>query len=148
MSFTRHDSCHGRFGWCHGATAVVLFLAGVIPAMAQDANTSGESVKTVISQNLPNVPGKTLTVVIVTYAPGAKSAPHHHAGFVFAYVLKGEIRSQVSGGSVTIYHAGEHFIEPPGAQHLVSENASATQPAQLMAVFVADQGAALTMPLR
>jgi hypothetical protein len=40
--------------------------------------------------------------------------------------------------------ANEGFFEPPGSEHLISENASATEPASLLAVFVADDGAQLT----
>jgi hypothetical protein len=46
-------------------------------------------------------------------------------------------------GPARIYRAGEAFYEPPGSEHLVSENASATEPASLLAVFVADDGATL-----
>ena len=45
--------------------------------------------KTIASEALPNAPGQTLTAVILTFAPGAKSAKHHHAGSVFVYVLSG-----------------------------------------------------------
>ena len=101
--------------------------------------------KPVFAQPLPNVPGKTLTAVVVGYAPGGKSAEHHHAGSVFAFVLSGAIRSENSAtGPVRIYKAGESFFEPPGSEHLVSENASDTEPASLLAVFVADDGAQLT----
>jgi hypothetical protein len=41
--------------------------------------------------------------------------------------------------------AGETFFEPPGSKHLVSENASATAPASLLAIFVADDGVQLTI---
>jgi quercetin dioxygenase-like cupin family protein len=85
--------------------------------------------------------------VVVNYAPGGKSGAHHHAGSVFAYVLSGAIRSQVStDGPAKVYKAGESFFEPPGSSHLVSENASQTEPASLIAVFVADDGATLTLP--
>ncbi len=118
---------------------VVLLGAGVI------VRADGDRVKPVFSGQLPNVPGKSLTAVVVNYAPGGKSQAHHHAGSVFAYVLSGAIRSQVSpGGGVKVYRAGESFFEPPGSEHLVSENASATEPASLLAVFVADDGATLT----
>jgi quercetin dioxygenase-like cupin family protein len=104
-----------------------------------------ESAEPVLAEHLPNVPGKTLTAIVVKYPPGGKSPAHHHAGSVFAYVLTGHIRSQVSGaGPARVYGAGEVFFEPPGSQHLVSENASATEPASLLAVFVADDGAHLT----
>ena len=45
---------------------------------------------------------------------------------------------------VETFKVGESFFEPPGAIHLVSENASSTEPAELIAVFVADEGATLT----
>jgi quercetin dioxygenase-like cupin family protein len=53
-------------------------------------------------------------------------------------VLSGAIRSQVDDGPVTVYKAGEHFTETPGAHHRVSENASDTEPAKLLAIFVVD----------
>ena len=67
------------------------------------------------------------------------------AGSVFAYVLTGAIRSENSATDpAKVYKAGESFCEPPGSEHLVSENASATEPASLVAVFVADDGPRLT----
>ena len=103
-----------------------------------------ETVVPVTSHALPNVAGKRVTIVRVTYGPGGFSRPHQHAGSVTAYVTKGEIRSQLGGGPVEIFKTGESFFEPPGATHLVSANASATEPAELVAVFVADEGAQLT----
>jgi len=98
-----------------------------------------------MSQALPDIPGKELTAVMVNYAPGGKSAPHHHAGDVFAFVVAGSIRSQNSAtGSARVYQAGEAFFEPAGSIHQVSENGSTTEPAKLLAVFVADAHAQLT----
>jgi quercetin dioxygenase-like cupin family protein len=105
----------------------------------------GVEVKPVRVEKLANARGQTLTVVTVNYAPGGKSGKHHHAGSVFAYVLSGAIRSENSAtGPIKVYKAGESFFEPPGSEHLVSENASATEPASLLAVFVAADGARLT----
>jgi quercetin dioxygenase-like cupin family protein len=119
---------------------VALAIAGVPAAYAE-----GDKVTPVRSEKLPNAPGKSLTAVVVNYAPGGKSASHHHAGSVFAYVLSGSIRSENSAtGPARVYKAGENFFEPPGSEHLVSENASATEPASLLAIFVADDGAQLT----
>jgi quercetin dioxygenase-like cupin family protein len=101
--------------------------------------------KLVRTEKLPNVPGKSITATVVSYPPGGKSRPHHHAGSVFAYVLSGTIRSENSAtGPVKVYKASESFFEPPGSRHLVSENASAKEPAMLLAVHVADDGAQLT----
>jgi quercetin dioxygenase-like cupin family protein len=83
--------------------------------------------------------------VVVNYAPGGKSTGHRHAGSVLAYVLTGEIRSENSAtGPAKVYRAGESFFEPPGSSHLISENASAAEPASLLAIFVVDDGAQLT----
>ena len=46
--------------------------------------------RTVFSAQLPNVPGKTLTAIVVEYGPGGSSGP------------------------VRVYRAGETFFEPPG----------------------------------
>lgn len=91
---------------------------------------------------IPNIPGKSILGVVVDYPPGAGNPPHHHAGsaFVTAYVLQGAVRSQVDDGPVKIYHAGEYFTEKPGAHHRVSENASKTEPAKMLAIFVLDTG--------
>jgi hypothetical protein len=38
------------------------------------------------------------------------------------------------------------FFEPPGSTHEVSNNASAAEPAKLLAMIFAKKGAQLTMP--
>ena len=89
-----------------------------------------------------NASGKSLEAVTVSYPPGAKSGAHHHANsaFIMAYVISGAVRSQLDGEPARVYHAGETWSEAPGAHHAVSENASATEPAQLIAVFLLDTG--------
>ena len=102
---------------------------------------------TVFSAQLPDVPGQTLTAIVVEYGPGGSTPAHRHAGSVLAYVLSGQIRSENSAtGPVRIYRAGETFFEPAGSTHLVSANASDTEPASLLAIFVADDNAQLTQP--
>jgi quercetin dioxygenase-like cupin family protein len=44
----------------------------------------------------------------------------------------------VNDGATQVYKAGESWSEPPGASHPTSRNASKTQPAKLLAVFVVD----------
>lgn len=136
----------GRVAFSCGALVIagsMLLLHGA-HADEQAGNAGGHE-SLLMSRALDNVPGSKLTAVVVTYAPGGKSPPHHHAGSVFAYVIAGEIRSQNSAtGPVRVYRAGESFFEPAGSVHLVSENASSTAPAKLLAVFVAPGGAQLT----
>src|ERR1700736_3935807 len=113
-------------------------------AVSDPAGSTLDTVEPISSHALPNVPGKRVTIVRVFYGPGGFTRPHRHAGSVSAYVTKGEIRSQLGGGPVEIFKAGQSFFEAPRATHLVSANASNTEPAELIAVFVADEGAQLT----
>ena len=108
------------------------------------AGSPQDKVEQIASYPLANVPGKRVTIVRVSYGPGGFSAAHRHSGSVTAYITKGEIRSQLAGGPPEIFKVGQSFFEPPGSTHLVSANASATEPAELIAVFVADEGAQLT----
>jgi quercetin dioxygenase-like cupin family protein len=113
-------------------------------ASSEPAGSTLDTVEPIGSYALPNVPGKRVTIVRVFYGPGGFTRAHRHAGSVTAYITKGEIRSQLAGGPVEIFKVGQSFFEPPGATHLVSANASNTEPAELIAVFVADEGAQLT----
>ena len=124
-----------------GCRLGLLLLAGLMLGGSVETGHSAAEVPTPAFQRaLANVPGKKLVVVRLDYAPGAKSKPHHHApsAFIYAYVLSGEIRSQVGDEPVRIYRAGESFYEDPGAAHRISENASRIRPASLLAVFVVD----------
>ena len=127
------------------ATALVAGVAMVAGGGTASSQSAGEDIKPVASEKLPNVPGKSVSAVVVSYAPGGKSTKHRHAGSVLVYVLSGTIRSENSAtGPAKDYKAGESFFEPPGSEHLVSENASTTEPASLLAIFIADDGAELT----
>ena len=120
--------------------AVALAAVSVTGASAQDASDDKSRVRLVYDQVLPNVPGKSIRGVLVEYKPGGLSPAHTHpnSAFIYATVLEGAIRSQVNDGPVTTYRAGESFSEFPGDRHAVSENASTTEPARLLAVFVVD----------
>jgi quercetin dioxygenase-like cupin family protein len=117
-----------------------------LPICASEASSdpSLNKVELISSNALPDLPGKRVTVVRVTYGPGGFTPPHRHAGTVTAYITKGKIRSQLKGGPVEVFEVGQSFFEPPGAIHQVSANASNTEWAELIAVFVADEGAQLT----
>lgn len=128
------------------ALAATLCGASMLFAPSAARAADGQA-KTVFSTKLANIPGKSLTAVVVTYGPGGATPAHRHPGSVFAYVLSGEIRSENSAtGPAQVYHAGQSFFEPPGSTHLVSENASKTEPASLLAIIIANTGAALVMP--
>ena len=131
------------------STCAVLAFSTAGPLYAHD--NEAQRVTKNFEATIPNIPGKSLTVVEVDYAPGAASAPHSHAksAFIYAYVISGAIESKVNDGETRVYRAGESWSEPPGAIHSISRNASKTAPAKLLAVFVLDTSdAPLTTPIK
>ena len=131
-----------------GAAWAALTIATATPAAAQGV---GQKVTPHFQQAISNIPGKSLVAVVVDYAPGGTSPAHTHAksAFIFAYVLSGEIESQVNDGPRKVFRAGESFYEAPGSLHAVSRNASETEPARLLAVFVVDtDDKQLTTPVK
>jgi quercetin dioxygenase-like cupin family protein len=117
-------------------------------AQETGAPVFGETVKTVFERAIPNIKGKSLIALEVTYTPGGKSPSHFHAksAFIYAQVLSGAIRSQVGDEPAKVYQVGEGWYENPGSHHRVSENASDSEPASLLAVIVADPTDPLTIP--
>ncbi len=121
-----------------------IFSAAAFAALSITAVSAGErpagKVTVVFDHALPNVPGKSMKGVLVEYGPGGGSPAHTHpkSAFIYATVLEGAIRSSVNGSPEKVYMAGENFYEEPGSHHEVSANASDTEPARLLAVFVVD----------
>jgi quercetin dioxygenase-like cupin family protein len=131
------------------ATCVAGVFAMAGAASARDGEA--ETVTKTFEAAIPNIPGKSLIAVQVDYPPGAASPSHTHAksAFIYAYVISGAIESEVNGGGTRIYRAGESWSEEPGAVHSISRNASKTEPAKLLAVFVLDTNdKALTTPIK
>ncbi len=88
---------------------------------------------------LADVPGKSVTTARVVFPPRAYTPAHRHPGSVTAYVASGSIRSQMEGTPAKTYSAGSTWFEPAGAVHLFAENPSATETAELLAIFVTDR---------
>lgn len=134
-------------------TTLALSTALIFNCFASYADDSKnrphETVTPNFMKEIPNVPGKSMIAAVVTYPPNGASPSHHHAksAFIYAYVLEGEVRSSVDGSAPKIYKVGESWYEAPGAHHTISENASDSKPAKLLAVFVVDSGdKVLTVP--
>jgi quercetin dioxygenase-like cupin family protein len=104
------------------------------------AAENGPKVTVVYDHALPNVPGKSLKGILVEYGPGVATPGHVHpkSAFIYATVLEGAIRTSVNDGPVVTYRAGQNFSEMPGDRHTLDENASKTESAKLLAVFVVD----------
>jgi len=137
----------------HAASALAVSLATASahdvakPGLAYD--TKDAKVTLVYEHPLPDVPGKSVKGVLVEYGPGGYSSAHTHArsALIYATVLEGAILNAVNGGETETFTVGQNFTELPGDHHDVSANASKTEPAKLLAVFVVDtDDTALTTP--
>jgi quercetin dioxygenase-like cupin family protein len=126
-----------RFIYTLIVCALIVATIDVGSAIAADKNPK---VTLVYDHILPNMPGKSVKGVLVEYGPGGSSPAHTHpkSAFIYATVLEGAIRTSVNDGPVVTYRAGQNFSEMPGDRHTVDENASKTEPAKLLAVFVVD----------
>jgi quercetin dioxygenase-like cupin family protein len=116
-------------------------------AFAHETAAPSEKVTVLQDQMLKNVPGKKALMIEVDYEPGQSSIAHKHQGTAMAYVLSGEIISQVKGEKAITYKAGEFWYEPAGSEHLVSKNASTTQPAKLLVFMVLAPDEKVLIPL-
>lgn len=122
------------------ALAFTLFAS----AMAHDPS---EKITVLQEQLLKNAPGKKAMMIEVDYQPGQSSIAHKHEGTAMAYVLDGEVISQVKGEKAITYKKGQFWYEPAGSEHLVSKNASSTKPAKLLVFMVLAPDEQVLIPL-
>jgi quercetin dioxygenase-like cupin family protein len=125
----------------------VLFLAVAFSSVLafESANAQAGKATRLMTKDLADVSGKEGMVETVDFAPGEISQPHRHNADLFVYVLEGSIVTQVKGGSPQTLHAGAVFYESPTDVHIVSRNASETQPAKLLVFYVKKKGAPPTV---
>jgi quercetin dioxygenase-like cupin family protein len=123
-------------------------LAGTVLVMGQGPALAEDSVSVLMKQPLADMAGKVATVLTVDYAPGAASGPHVHPGSVFAYVLEGTVVTQLEGEQPMTYTKGQSWYESPKQPHMVSKNASVTEPAKLLVVLLSQEGEALKVPVK
>ena len=86
-------------------------------------------------------------MITVDYAPGGSDPVHRHDAHTFVYVLEGSVVMQVKGGKEVTLTPGQTFYEGPDDVHVVSRNASSTNPAKFLVFFVKDKGAPVLIPV-
>ena len=126
------------------AQAVLMGLMCIVaaPSAVQEAK-----VTPLLTKDLAGVPTKEAVMLTVEYAPGATSSKHRHNANTFVYVLEGSIVMQVEGGKPLTLGPGQTFYESPDDIHVVSKNASDTQPAKFLVFFVKEKGASSLVPV-
>jgi quercetin dioxygenase-like cupin family protein len=123
-------------------------LLACLSFTADPALASPEAVVTpLFAKDLPEFQGREGVMILVEYPPGASDPIHRHNAHAFVYVLEGSVIMQVKGGAPVTLHPGESFYEAPNDIHLVARNASKTEPAKFLVVFVKDKGAQIVIPV-
>jgi quercetin dioxygenase-like cupin family protein len=126
------------------ATALVLAFGS---QLIQSAHAAESAVATpLMLKELPDVPGKEMLMITVDYPPGAVDPVHRHDAYAFIYVLQGSIVMQVRGGKEVTLVPGQTFYEGPNDVHTVGRNASTTEPAKFLVVFLKKRGADVLLP--
>lgn len=128
------------------ATSFGLLLLSVVlmpvPAAAQQPE-----VESLMTKDLPEIPGKEVTMITVVYPPGGADPVHRHDAHGFVYVLEGEVIMQVKGGKEVTLKPGETYYESPADVHVVGRNASKTKPAKMLVLLVKEKGAPILTPV-
>ncbi|MDQ7978183.1 cupin domain-containing protein [Paraburkholderia sp. SARCC-3016] len=128
-------------------TAMVLVcLCALSPAGVAYAAAPQAIVTSLMTQPLPDYPGKEGLMIMVEYPPGSVDPVHRHNAHAFVYVLEGSIVMQLKGGKEVTLKPGQTFYEGPNDVHTVGRNASQTQPARFIVLLLKDKGAPVLVP--
>jgi len=114
-----------------------------VSAFAQQAK-----VTSLFSRELKEFPGKEGLLILVESPPGGSDPIHRHNAEAFVYVLEGSVVMQVKGGKQVTLTPGQTFYESPDDLHIVSRNASSTQPAKFVVFLVKDKGSPVLVPVK
>ena len=130
--------------WALCAVLMMMMMAGCAGSNSGGVGgtaTPGKSKVTVLLTEPLGVPAATEgRMLTVEYPPGVSTPAHHHDGAIFAYVVEGAVITALDDGAERRYEAGEGWYERPGQVHRVSRNASSTQGAKLVVVFLTEAG--------
>ena len=128
------------------------YMRALIPVIAYLLGSTVFAQQTIVTSlfetSLSDLQGREGRMAIVEYPPGVASAPHRHNAHIFVYVLEGSVVMQVEGGQRVMLGPGQTFYEDPDDIHVVSMNASMTEPAKILVFFVKREGAPATVPVR
>ena len=107
-----------------------------------------ERASQVMSQLLPDIPGKQVVILAITYPPGYSGAVHRHNAHAFAYVLEGSVVMGLNDGTPVTLTPGQTFYEGPKDIHTISRNASRTKPAKFLVFLIKNKNEPITLPAK
>lgn len=129
--------------------ALTAGIAGLLfntLAVAEPATDTSTIITPLMEKPLAPRNAAVASVLTVEYAPGAGTPSHSHPADTFVYVLEGAIEMQVAGGELIRLNAGDTYYEKPTDKHTVSRNASKTDKAKFLVMFVKDKDAPVLVP--
>jgi quercetin dioxygenase-like cupin family protein len=126
--------------------SIVSIVLAVFYVAASTLSAQEAVVKPLMSKDLPESPGREVSMITVEYAPGGVDPIHRHNAHALVYVLEGSIIMQVEGGQQVTLKPGDTFYEGPKDVHVVGRNASKTSKAKFVVFFVKDKGAPILIP--
>jgi len=126
---------------------VALNLSIGLSLISGSATAQEAIVKSLMSKDLKDFPGKELLMITVEHAPGGSNPAHRHNAHAMLYVLEGSVVMQVKGGKEVTLTPGQTFYEGPDDVHVVDRNASGTNPAKFLVVLIKDKGAPAVVPV-
>ncbi|CAP81040.1 hypothetical protein E8E15_003383 [Penicillium rubens] len=97
------------------------------------------SIEIAYSYKLVDIPNKTMVSLRIEFPPNGSTPPHRHGGAnVGAHVLKGTVLNKMNEEPMKTIQEGGSWFEAPGCHHRISDNASKTEAATLIATMVTD----------
>lgn len=128
---------------------LLLFTAIALCTGCAAISASAEegTVTPLFSTELPDYPGKEALMINVDYAPGGSTPIHKHDAHAFVYLLEGSIVMQVEGQEAKTLLPGDTYYESPTDIHLVSRNASDSEPARFIVVLLKKKDNPVVMPV-
>jgi quercetin dioxygenase-like cupin family protein len=132
----------------HSLSLAVLLWSGTVAAHGQQGNDAPPPVVApVMTQALPDYPGKEVLMLTVEYPPGGADPIHRHDAHGFIYVLEGSIVMGVEGGKEVTLTPGQSWHEGPADVHTVGRNASREKPAKFLVFLLKDAGKPAVIPV-
>jgi quercetin dioxygenase-like cupin family protein len=129
------------------ASAAVAAALALALGLSLAAQTPPAIKRTVASKtDLAGCTDRESVMVWVDLPVGAAEGRHTHNAQVFAFVVEGTITLENEGAEKVTLKAGETFTYTPGKWHEAVN--VGTTPVKLAAVFVAEKGKPLTVPVK
>jgi len=133
-----------------GGKAALAMLAALVPLVASQTDNKQRQASdgSLLTQDLPGMAGKEISIFTIDMSPGQAFRKHKHPGAtLFAYVLEGTVETQMDENPPVTYNKGQLWTEMPGQLHTSSKNLG-TSPAKFLVFFIHNKGEQMTVPMQ